>query len=67
MEYLNRYRVEQAKRLLEASSKSVEQISRSVGFPDPNYFTKIFARYTGTSPREFRNQSQTESATTKKT
>ena len=66
MEYLNLYRVEQAKRSLEASSKSIEQISRSVGFPDPNYFTKIFARFTGTSPRNYRNQSQNETATKRK-
>jgi AraC-like DNA-binding protein len=56
IEYLNRYRIEQARRLLLESDKSVEEIGRSVGIRVPNYFAKIFQRYTGMTPRQYREK-----------
>lgn len=54
--YLQQYRIEQAKRLLESSAKSVAEIARSVGLPDPNYFARVFTQLTGVSPRQYRKQ-----------
>jgi signal transduction histidine kinase/DNA-binding LacI/PurR family transcriptional regulator/AraC-like DNA-binding protein len=56
-EYLNRYRVLQAKRLLCESKESITWIAGQVGFEDPAYFSRVFQKIAGCSPREFRTQS----------
>lgn len=53
-EYLNRYRVLQAKQLLAESRASVTWIAGQVGFDDPAYFTRVFQKIEGCSPREYR-------------
>ncbi len=53
-EYLNRYRVLQAKRLLADSRESVTWIASQVGFDDPAYFSRVFQKVEGCSPREYR-------------
>lgn len=58
--YLNQYRIEQAKQLLQASAKSVEEIARSVGYPQQNYFTRVFRKIVGVSPRQFREEQRRE-------
>ena len=40
--------------LLKNSSLSIKRISQIVGFRDPLYFSRIFKRITGHSPKEFR-------------
>lgn len=54
VEYITIIRIENAKRLLAGSSKRTTEISFDVGFTDPNYFSKIFRKAVGMSPREFR-------------
>ena len=54
MQYLNRYRVEQARQLLVSSDKTMEQIARLVGASSQNYFSFLFRKLTGNSPREHR-------------
>ena len=54
-DYLNRYRVMQAKELLRQTDHSIALISAQVGFDDPAYFSRVFRRYVGQSPRIFRN------------
>jgi len=46
--------IEEAKRLLSTSNKSVSEISYLLGFEYPNYFSKLFKRKTNLSPSEFR-------------
>jgi YesN/AraC family two-component response regulator len=53
-DYLNRYRIEQAKRLLLHSNKPVAQIGTMVGLNDPTYFARMFRRHTGKTPKRFR-------------
>ena len=55
-EYLNRYRVQQAKLLLRESKKNVTWIAAQVGFEDPAYFSRVFQRSEGCSPREYRTR-----------
>ena len=43
-QYLNRYRVAQAQRLLRESDISVTEIAAQVGFNDAAYFSRIFRR-----------------------
>jgi AraC-like DNA-binding protein/CheY-like chemotaxis protein len=56
-EYLNRYRVLQAKTLLGQTDTSIQTIARQVGFNDQSYFSRVFRKLTGVSPQAFRNSS----------
>jgi AraC-like DNA-binding protein len=56
VEYLQRYRIHQAKQLLKASGHTVTEIALSVGFSDSGYFSRIFRREVGVSPEAFRKQ-----------
>ncbi len=53
-EYLNRYRIAQAKEMLRQSADSVTVIGRRVGFHDPAYFSRVFRRLAGVSPNVYR-------------
>ncbi|HEX2978730.1 MAG TPA: substrate-binding domain-containing protein [Anaerolineaceae bacterium] len=57
IEYLQRYRVHQARRLLKDSESSISEIALNVGFSDSGYFSRIFRRITGMSPETFRRSS----------
>jgi CheY-like chemotaxis protein len=52
--YLNRYRVNQAKRLLREGAQTITEIAHAIGFPDSNYFSRVFRREVGVSPKQFR-------------
>jgi YesN/AraC family two-component response regulator len=53
-EYLNRYRVYQAKEMLRQSMDSVSEIAGRVGFADSAYFSRVFRQITGVSPSAYR-------------
>jgi AraC-like DNA-binding protein len=54
-EFVLQERMRHAGRLLSGHSLlPVKEIANLVGIPDPNYFAKVFRRYFGTSPTEFR-------------
>jgi len=46
-------RMEKARRLLAGKKHSVKEISRLVGYQDPNYFSRLFKKQTGVSPTEY--------------
>lgn len=54
MQYTQYYRVLSAERLLTDRRNSITEISKSVGFDNPSYFTKIFKKWTNQSPAEYR-------------
>jgi AraC-like DNA-binding protein len=54
LQYLSRYRVEHAKQLLGSSDKTMDQIARIVGFSNQNYFSYLFRKLVGKTPREYR-------------
>jgi signal transduction histidine kinase/AraC-like DNA-binding protein len=54
-DYLHRYRISRAKLLLRSSSDSITAIAAAVGFDDPGYFSRVFHRLVGRSPRHYRN------------
>ena len=56
IQYLNRYRIKQAKGLLEDSGRTIEEIARLVGASNQNYFAYLFRKLTGVSPREHRRK-----------
>lgn len=45
-----------AKRLLSESKMPISNISSKVGYEDSLYFSKVFKKYTGFGPREFRKE-----------
>jgi signal transduction histidine kinase/DNA-binding LacI/PurR family transcriptional regulator/AraC-like DNA-binding protein len=53
-QYLNRYRILQAKELLLHTSEDMRIVARQVGFTDPAYFSRVFHRITGSSPTAYR-------------
>lgn len=55
-EYIHRARIEYAKVLLLSSQIDIQSISERLHFCNPSYFTKIFKKYCGISPTDFRNQ-----------
>ncbi|GAA3401793.1 response regulator [Paenibacillus hodogayensis] len=55
--YVQQARVGQAKKLLEETVLPVSEIGERVGFPNTNYFIKIFKRWTERTPNEYRHGS----------
>lgn len=55
MEYIAKRRIQAAKELLSSTDMSVEEISERVGFCSGSYFCKLFSRYEGMTPTQFRN------------
>lgn len=55
-DYVTSVRVRKAKKLLRTTDLSVEEISRRTGFNDSKYFSKVFKRVAGRSPRFYRNE-----------
>ena len=53
--YINEYRFEKAKHLLESTHLSVNDICEKIGFVNTNYFYTSFKKYHGVSPTEWRN------------
>lgn len=53
MTYLNRYRVKQARQLLENGGGSIAEIAEKVGFSSGGYFSQVFRDVVGISPREY--------------
>lgn len=51
--YLNRFRVRQAIRFLEAGQNGITEIALKVGFSTSGYFTRVFREEIGVSPREY--------------
>ena len=49
-------RIERACTLLEETNCSIEEISNSVGFDDPFYFSRVFKEVKGIPPRKFAKQ-----------
>ena len=56
--YLNRLRIEKAKKLLAKTNENmnIKQIADSCGFNDQYYFSRIFKRSEGVSPAHWKRQ-----------
>ena len=54
IEYLTEIRLRSARELLQNSQYSIKEICAQSGYSDPNYFSRIFKKYEGVTPSEFR-------------
>ena len=61
-EYINQYRVEKAAVLLSNTDDTVGSVGASVGYEDINYFSRVFKRIKGVTPKEYRKISQKKEA-----
>ncbi|MDA3812139.1 MAG: AraC family transcriptional regulator [Spirochaetaceae bacterium] len=52
IDYVNRYRINQAVILLRDKNISIKEVSYLVGYQDPNYFSRIFRKFMGFSPSD---------------
>ena len=55
-DYVNRKRVELAVHLLSTTSLQVQTVAQHCGFADVHYFTKVFKKLTGETPRQLRER-----------
>lgn len=56
IEYSQRVRIEAAKKTLEATRKTVNEVMYDVGYSDVKAFREVFRKFTGMSPLEYRNK-----------
>ncbi|MFD2656910.1 response regulator transcription factor [Gracilibacillus thailandensis] len=56
VEYVTQTRLTKAKDLLLDERVSLKEIALTVGYKDPNYFSRVFKKETGLSPSEYRKQ-----------
>ena len=54
--YLNRYRITQAKKLLQRSELNMTEVAIAVGFSSSSYFSRTFRREIGISPSAYKRQ-----------
>lgn len=57
-EYVNRARIDHAIFLLNTTDMQIQSIAQSCGVPDVNYFTKLFKRTIGKTPKEYRQDTR---------
>ena len=54
--YLQRIRIQAAKRLLETTTDPVDHLRAQVGYGDPTAFRRAFTHATGLGPRQYRQK-----------
>ena len=65
MQYIVSLRIAAAKGYLENSNKNINEISNIVGYDNPLYFSRLFKKYTGLSPSEYKKSLKTKTKKTK--
>lgn len=54
-DYLTKMRMEAATAMLKDPGRKLHDICYAIGYSEPSYFSKMFKKYTGLSPSEYRN------------
>ncbi|SHH45369.1 PocR ligand-binding domain-containing protein [Clostridium grantii] len=54
-DYLNKVRISEAKKFLKETEYSLLEISNLVGYESQSYFTKVFKKITGRTPKQYRS------------
>jgi two-component system, response regulator YesN len=53
IDFLTECRIGKAKKLMSDPEKSIKEITYEIGYHEPNYFSKVFKKMCGTSPKEY--------------
>jgi two-component system response regulator YesN len=56
LQYLNAWRINKAVELMKDPKRNIGDIAISCGFPTPGYFAKIFKRFSGLTPTQYRDE-----------
>lgn len=56
LEYVQRVKIESAKKAFEISRKTINEVMHEVGYSDVKAFREVFRKITGMSPLEYRNK-----------
>ena len=56
LEYIQRVKIESAKRSFENSRKNINEVMYNVGYTDTKAFRTVFKKVTGLTPVEYRNK-----------
>lgn len=59
-DYINKCRIDIAKELLSTGEMNVKEVCFKVGYNDPNYFSKVFKKYEGISPINYKGTNEGE-------
>jgi len=62
LEYAQRVKIESAKKALETSRKTINEVMYEVGYSDVKAFREVFRKITGMSPLEYRGRYNKEAA-----
>ena len=57
-EYLTNLRMNKAKELLRTTQMRSSDVAYAVGYNDPHYFSYLFKKHTGVTPRDYRKEAQ---------
>jgi two-component system, response regulator YesN len=57
-DYINKCRIDIAKELLSNGEMNVKEVCYKVGYNDPNYFSKVFKKYEGISPVNYKETNE---------
>lgn len=56
IEYLTRTRMKNARQLLKNQGYSIKEVCAMCGYSDSNYFSRVFKKYEGVTPSEYRER-----------
>jgi len=56
VDYIQRIKIEAAKRSLESTRKNINEVMYSVGYADPKAFRNIFKKVAGVTPQEYKSK-----------
>lgn len=56
LQYLNAWRINKSVELMKDPKRNIGEIATNCGFPTPGYFAKIFKRFTGLTPTQYRDE-----------
>jgi two-component system response regulator YesN len=58
IDYVTELRVENAEKLLRESKMNIKEVAFALGYQDPNYFSRIFRKFTGLSPMAYAGEAK---------
>lgn len=56
IQFINEEKMKEAARFLNESSLSIRDVAARVGYDDPFYFDRLFRRFYGMTPRDYRRK-----------
>jgi len=56
IEYVQTVRIEEAKHLLETTTRATDDVAAEVGYQDPGWFRRLFKQMTGLTPARYRQR-----------